>query len=71
MGRKAPLTIELDALVKRAQGSSEKTKSKKSTKDNTYKLDIGSKDMNDPTGERKSVKAGDILFEEGEVGNMA
>ena len=65
------LAGELDALVERSQGGSGKTKSKQATKNDAYKLDIGSKDMNDPTGERKSVKADDIIFEEGEVGNMA
>ncbi len=68
---KASLTGELDALVERTQGGSGKSKSKKATKGDAYKLDIGSKDMNDSTGERKSVKAGDIIFEEGEVGDMA
>ena len=34
-------------------------------------MDIGPKDMNDPTGERKSFSTGDIIFEEGEVGDMA
>ncbi len=68
---KVSLAGELDALVERTQGGSGKTKSKKATKDDTYKLDIGLKDMNGPTGERRSVSAGDIIFEEGEVGDMA
>jgi len=68
---KAPLAGELDALVDRTRGGSGKTKSNKATTTDKYKMDIGQKDMSDPTGERKQVKAGDIIFEEGEVGDVA
>ena len=68
---KASLAGELDALVEPTQSGSGKSKPKKATKGGTYKLDFGPKDMNDPTGERKMVSAGDIIFEEGEVGEMA
>jgi len=62
------MTAALDDLVKRAQGGGkgEPKGAKKS-----FSVDVGSGKMSDPTGERKSIKAGDIVFEEGEVGEVA
>lgn len=59
------LRAKLDGLVKSATGSGTKG-AKKSN--NTSK---GNEDMADPTGERKSIKAGEIIFEEGDKGDIA
>ncbi len=59
------LAATLDGLINSATGSGTKD-AKKSN--NTSK---GNKDMADPTGERKTIKAGEIVFEEGDRGDIA
>jgi hypothetical protein len=59
----------LDDLMTRGKSDDGKGGAKGAT--NTFKVDQGKKAMADPTGESKSIKAGEILFEEGEVGDMA
>jgi CRP-like cAMP-binding protein len=59
----------LDGLSGRAKGGSGKDGGKGVT--NTYKLDEGAKPMADQSGEAKLIRAGDVLFSEGEVGAMA
>ena len=61
------LAANLDELVKKASGGGKKRPKKGK---HSFKLD-GTKDMTDPTGDRKEVKAGDMLFEEGELGDIA
>lgn len=65
---KAPIAGELDALVERTTGGGNDSQ-KKATK--KYEFDDGSKDMNDKTGERIKFNTGDIIFDEGEIGDMA
>ena len=62
------LSDSLDELVKRATGGGKKAP-KKGT--NKFTVDGGRKDMSDPTGERKEIKAGELIFEEGEFGEVA
>lgn len=59
----------LDGLLARSQGRGGKGGMKGAT--NTFKVDEGKKAMADPTGETKSIKAGELVFEEGEIGDMA
>ncbi len=65
---KAPIAGELDSLVNRNTGGGN-GKAKKANK--KYVVDDGSKDMTDKTGERLMFKPGDIIFEEGDIGDMA
>jgi len=64
-GWRKSLAATLDGLINSATGSGTKD-AKKSN--NTSK---GNKDMADPTGERKTIKAGEIVFEEGDKGDIA
>jgi CRP-like cAMP-binding protein len=65
---KAPIAGELDVLAERSSGGG-KGKPKKAK--NAYVMDGGAKDMNDKTGEQITFETGDILFEEGEMGEVA
>ncbi len=62
------LSASLDELVQRAMGGGKKVP-KKGT--NKYTVDVGKKDMSDPTGERQEIKAGELIFKEGEFGEVA
>ena len=62
------LSTSLDELVQRAKGGGKKAP-KKGT--NKYTVDVGKKDMSDPTRERQEIKAGELIFEEGEFGEVA
>ncbi len=65
---KAPLAGELDTFVEwNAGGRINRPKKAK----NKYVFDEGSKDMKDKTGERKTFKTGEIIFEEDDIGDMA
>ena len=63
------LAASLDGLMARGKSGDGKGGAKGAT--NTFKVDEGKKAMADPTGETKSIKAGEVVFEEGEVGDMA
>ena len=62
------LSDSLDELVQRARSGGQKV-AKKGT--NKYTVDVGKKDMSDPTGERQEIKTGELLFEEGDFGEVA
>ncbi|MCH7551560.1 MAG: cyclic nucleotide-binding domain-containing protein, partial [Proteobacteria bacterium] len=62
------LSASLDELVQRATGGGKKVPKKGTSK---YTVDGGKKDMSDPTGERQEIKAGELIFEEGEFGEVA
>ena len=67
LGKK--LAATLDDLIKVGKGGNGKGGAKAATR--PFTLDEGKKPMADQTGETKSIKAGDLVFEEGEVGDMA
>ena len=62
------LSASLDELVQRATGGGKKVPKKGTSK---YTVDGGKKDMSDPTGERQEIKVGELLFEEGDFGEVA
>ncbi|NQU60027.1 MAG: cyclic nucleotide-binding domain-containing protein [Rhodospirillales bacterium] len=57
------LTDNLNELVKKATGSEKQAKK-------NYSID-GTEKMSDPTGERKTFKTGDVIFKEGDAGDLA
>ena len=63
------VTQALDGLFTRAKSGDGNGGGKGAT--TTYKLDEGAKPMADQTGETRTIRAGDPLFSEGEVGEMA
>ncbi|MDA1090115.1 MAG: cyclic nucleotide-binding domain-containing protein [Proteobacteria bacterium] len=65
---KARIAGELDALVGRLAGGGNGMPKKAK---NAYGMDEGAKAMNDKTSEQITFKSGDILFEEGEIGELA
>ena len=66
--RKQNLNTLLDGLItKKAEGG--KAGSKGDT--NKYGMKDGSLNKNDQTGERKSIAGGEMVFEEGDAGDMA
>ena len=62
------LSASLDELVQRAKGGGKKVP-KKGT--NKYTVDVGKKDMSGPPGEHQEIKAGELIFEEDEFGEVA
>lgn len=62
------LSAGLDDLVARSKGGGGKTGPKKAKIDFTIN---NGKDMSDPTGDQKEVAAGELIFEEGEMGELA
>jgi len=63
---KAPIGGELDALVERGTSGG-----KRNAANNKPVLENGSKPMHDKTGEQTTFKPGEIIFEEGEIGELA
>ncbi|HEX9702619.1 MAG TPA: cyclic nucleotide-binding domain-containing protein [Rhodospirillales bacterium] len=63
------LSKTLDGLVARTKGGDGKGEANGGK--TSYKLDEGKKPMADPTGETRMIRAGELLFEEGEVGELA
>ena len=66
--RRQNLTTILDGLATKKSGGG-KAGSKGAT--NKYGMKDGSLNKNDQTGERKSVIGGELIFEEGDTGDMA
>jgi hypothetical protein len=59
----------LDGLVARTKGGGGKGEANGGK--TSYNLEEGKKPMADPTGETRMIRAGELLFEEGEVGELA
>ncbi len=62
------LSANLDDLVARSKGGGGKTGPKKAK---TGSTNNNGKDMSDPTGDQTEIASGDLIFEEGEVGELA
>ena len=62
------MSASLDDLVARSKGGGGKAGPKKAKTDFTIK---NGKDMSDPTGDQKEIPAGELIFEEGEMGDLA
>lgn len=63
------MAANLDELVERSTGGGKNAPKKDNKK---YAIDEGKKDMgDDPTGERQEIKAGELVFEENEFGEVA